>query len=89
LLFHWQSQNSSRPEIGRGLSYIKQFENNKHILLFVREKPINEFKNRMGFVFVGSAKFVNSEGEKPMNITWELAEPMPHYLWKDSAKMST
>jgi hypothetical protein len=40
-------------------------------------------------VFVGKAKFIDSEGEKPMNITWELAEPMPHYLWKDSAKMST
>lgn len=88
LLFHWQSQNSSKPELGRGLSYIQQIENNKQILLFVREKAKNEYKNTMGYVFVGKAKFVNSEGEKPMNITWELNEPMPHYLWKDSAKMS-
>jgi hypothetical protein len=29
LLFHWQSQNSSKPELGRGLSYIQQIENNK------------------------------------------------------------
>jgi superfamily II DNA or RNA helicase len=88
LLFHWQSQNSSKPELGRGLSYIQQIENNKQILLFVRENAKNEYKNTMGYVFVGKAKFVNSEGEKPMNITWELNEPMPHYLWKDSAKMS-
>ena len=88
LLFHWQSQNSARPHIGKGLSYIKQNVNNKNILLFVREKSKNEFKNTMGYVFVGKAKFVDSEGEKPMNITWELNEPLPHYLWKESAKMS-
>jgi hypothetical protein len=23
-----------------------------------------------------------------MNIKWELSEPMPNYLWKESAKMS-
>lgn len=89
ILFHWQSQNSSKPELGRGLSYVQQNKNNKQILLFIREKSKNEFNNTFGYVFVGNARFINSDGEKPMNITWELAEPMPHYLWKDSAKMST
>lgn len=27
-------------------------------------------------------------GAKPMNITWRLDEPIPPYLWKDSAKMA-
>jgi hypothetical protein len=27
-------------------------------------------------------------GSKPMSIKWELNEPVPHYLWKASAKMA-
>jgi hypothetical protein len=87
-LFHWQTQNSARPDQGRGLSYIKQEELGKIILLFVRERNEDEFKNTMSYVFLGEAKFIDYYGSKPMNITWELFEPMPHYLWKDSAKMA-
>lgn len=87
-LFHWQSQNSSRPDSGKGLSYIKHLENDKKILLFVREKATDENGNTMGYVFIGEGNFKETEGSKPMNIKWELNEPMPNYLWKESAKMS-
>ena len=87
-LFHWQSQNSSRPDVGKGLSYIKHKENNKKVLLFVREKANDENGNTMGYVFIGEAQFIESDGAKPMNIKWELNEPMPNYLWKASAKLS-
>ena len=87
-LFHWQSQNSSRPDIGKGLSYINHKENSKKILLFIREKANDEKGNTMGYVFIGEGNFKENEGEKPMNIKWELNEPMPNYLWKESAKMS-
>lgn len=87
-LFHWQSQNSSRPDIGRGLSYIEHQEKDKKILLFIREKANDEKGNTMGYVFIGEGSFKENEGEKPMNIKWELSEPMPNYLWKESAKMS-
>lgn len=87
-LFHWQSQNSARPDIGKGLSYIRHQENDKKILLFIREKAKDENGNTMGYVFIGEANFKENEGEKPMNIKWELNEPIPNYLWKESAKMS-
>ncbi|KAB1156963.1 DEAD/DEAH box helicase [Flavobacterium luteum] len=87
-LFHWQSQNSSRPDIGKGLSYIQHQENKKKILLFVREKANDEKGNTMGYVFIGEGNFKENEGEKPMNIKWELNEPIPNYLWVASAKMS-
>ena len=88
ILFHWQSQNASRPDIGKGLSYIQHKENNKKILLFVREKSNDEFGNTMGYVFIGEGNLQDYYGSKPMSINWELNEPMPHYLWKDSAKMA-
>ena len=87
-LFHWQSHNAYGPETTKGLSYIHHKKENKTILLFVREKSNDENGNTMGYVFIGEAKFIESEGSKPMSIKWELHEPIPNYLWKESAKMS-
>jgi superfamily II DNA or RNA helicase len=87
-LFHWQSQNQTRKDSGKGLTYINHLKLGKRILLFVREKANNQFGNTMGYVFIGEANFIENEGSKPMSIKWELNEPMPMYLWKDSAKMS-
>jgi len=87
-LFHWQSQNASFPEKGKGLSYINHQNLDKKILLFVRERNEDEFKNTMSYVFLGDANFTEYYGSKPMSITWKLAEPMPPYLWKDTAKMA-
>ncbi|WP_345027894.1 DUF3427 domain-containing protein [Ravibacter arvi] len=87
-LFHWQSQNAVRPESGKGKSYIHHEREGKRILLFVRERSEDEFGNAMGMVFLGEARLVKYYGSKPMSITWELVEPIPHYLWKESAKMA-
>lgn len=87
-LFHWQSQNQTRKDSGKGLTYINHQKLGKRILLFIREKANNQFGNTMGYVFIGEANFIENEGSKPMSIKWELNEPMPMYLWKDSAKMS-
>jgi superfamily II DNA or RNA helicase len=76
-LFHWQSQNSAGPETTKGLSYIKHEEEEKRILLFVREKNKDEFGNTMGYVFVGEGQLREHYGTKPMNIKWELNEPLP------------
>jgi superfamily II DNA or RNA helicase len=86
-LFHWQSQNSAGPETKKGKSYINHQKNNKKILLFVREKHTDEFGQRHGFVFVGEGKLIEYSGAKPMNIKWELCEPLPNYLWKEAAKL--
>ncbi|WP_203295320.1 DUF3427 domain-containing protein [Luteirhabdus pelagi] len=87
-LFHWQSQNSASPETAKGLSYINQDKNDKIVLLFVREKAKDEFGNTMGYVFIGKAFIQDYSGAKPMNINWKLEEPMPNYLWKESAKLA-
>ena len=87
-LFHWQSHNAYGPETAKGQSYINHLETDKKILLFVREKAKDENGNTMGYVFIGDASFRTTEGSKPMSVKWELSEPIPHYLWKESAKMS-
>ena len=87
-LFHWQTQNSARPNSGRGLSYINQKESNKTFLLFVREQAKDENGRTMGFVNFGPVDFVKYEGSQPMNITWKLKHPMPAYLWHETAKLA-
>ncbi|GGE25466.1 DUF3427 domain-containing protein [Psychroflexus planctonicus] len=86
-LFHWQSQNSAGPETPKGISYIKHKEEEKRILLFVREKNKDEYGKTIGYVFIGEGQLREYYGAKPMNVKWELNEPLPHYLWKDAAKL--
>jgi superfamily II DNA or RNA helicase len=86
-LFHWQSQNQTSATSEKGRSYIEQIKLGKNILLFVRESKQDANKFTQGYVFLGPANFVEYEGSKPMSIKWELREPIPNYIWKESAKM--
>jgi superfamily II DNA or RNA helicase len=86
--FRWQTQNSSRSDRGKGLSYIHHQKNGKRILLFVREENENQYGNKLGYVFIGEGNLIDHFGSKPMNINWELNEPIPAYLYHASAKLS-
>lgn len=86
-LFHWQSQNQTRDDRGKGLSYIHHQKQGKRMMLFVREKAKDEFGNTMGYVFIGEVDYVSHTGSKPMSITWSLRTPMPNYLWGEAAKL--
>jgi superfamily II DNA or RNA helicase len=87
-LFHWQSQNATTPESNKGLSYINHRKQDKKILLFVREQNDDEFGFTMPYVFLGEVGYIKSSGSKPMNIEWQLHEPMPAYIWKESGKLA-
>lgn len=87
-LFHWQSQNSSRPDRGRGLSYVQHKKLGKRIILFVREQSKDEDGRTMGFVNFGEVDFVSSTGAKPMNLVWRLKTPMPAFMWQAAAKLA-
>ena len=87
-IFHWQTPNSSLPEKGRGLSYINHKNNDKTILLFIREKNTDEYGNIMGYVFLGIANYIDHYGSKPMSINWDLEEAIPPFMWKDTVKMA-
>jgi len=87
-MFHWQSQNSARPDKGRGLEYIQHQKMGKRLFLFVREQSKDEFGRTMGFVNYGEADYVSHTGSQPMSITWQLKEPMPHFMWQQAAKLA-
>src|SRR5690554_6160652 len=87
-LFHWQSQTSARPDRGKRLSYIQHKQLNKRLFLFVREHSKDEHGTTMGFVNFGEVEYLSHQGSQPMSITWQLYTPMPHYIWKQAAKLS-
>ena len=87
-LFHWQSQNSARPDRGRGLDYIRHKATGKRLFLFVREQTKDEYGRTIGFVNYGEVEYVSHTGSQPMNINWQLTTPMPSFMWQQAAKLA-
>jgi hypothetical protein len=87
-LFHWQSQNSARPDRGKGKEYIEHRSLAKRLFLFVREQTKDEYGRTMGFVNFGEVDYVSHTGSQPMSITWRLKNPMPSFMWQDAAKLA-
>lgn len=87
-LFHWQTQNSARPDRGRGLEYITHRDTGKRLFLFVREQSKDEYGRTMGFVNFGEVEYVSYKGSQPMSITWRLVESMPAFMWRQAAKLA-
>ena len=87
-LFHWQSQNSTKPDSFRGQSYINHQKNDKNIILFVRESNYSNDKKTMTYICLGKCFYKSHYGSQPMSITWELEKEIPAFLWKNIAKMA-
>jgi len=87
-LFHWQSQNSTKPESPKGESYINQQKLDKNIILFVRESNHDKYKNVMTYICLGKVFYKEHYGSQPMSITWKLEDEIPSFLWSSIAKMA-
>jgi hypothetical protein len=72
-LFHWESQSRTAVASRTGQRYVT---GSSTVLLFVRAEKKNEF-GTAPYLFLGPAKYVRHEGERPIAITWRLAVPMP------------
>jgi len=71
--FHWESQNATSPTSPVGQRYIS---NRGTVLLFVREAARQDGRTAPYFC-TGPARYVSHSGEKPMQIVWELEQPVP------------
>jgi superfamily II DNA or RNA helicase/HKD family nuclease len=72
-LFHWESQSTTSVASKTGQRYVN---GTSHVLLFVREEQRDEF-GTAPYLFLGQAHYVDHKGEKPIALTWRLAQPMP------------
>ncbi len=78
--FHWESQNTDSHK-GKGARFVKQKENGKKFLLFVRENKKDGFGNTCPFICFGLIDYISSKGDKPMKINWQMHHPiLPGFL---------
>ncbi len=76
-LFHWESQNSTRPDSTVGKRYIEHVSQDSTVLLFVREAKRDDGLTSPYFC-CGPVEYVRHESARPMRITWRLQAPLPH-----------
>jgi superfamily II DNA or RNA helicase/HKD family nuclease len=79
-MFHWQSPNAEAHN-GKGARYVNQRENGKRFLLFVREEKTDGYGNTAAFYCFGFVDYIRSYGDRPMNIEWQLQQPvLPQFI---------
>ncbi len=79
-VFHWQSQNSTRADSYTGRLYTEQKNNGWKFLLFMRDTKTNQYGFTNPYYCLGFIDFIDSTGECPMSINWQLQEPIPAML---------
>ena len=75
--FHWQSQNSARPDTRAGRRYLESPDNGWSFQLFVRQRKGDPYQA------CGPVSVERAEGEKPMSIEWRLKVPLPIRLYQE------
>lgn len=85
LQFHWQSMNKTQERSEDGQRIINQRQNGWKYVLFVRDSKTDEFGNTNGYYCLGMMDFHSSHGECPMNVVWNMHEPIPGFIL-ESAK---
>jgi hypothetical protein len=72
--FHWQSQSGTTVASDDGQRYLL---GGSDVVLFTRTSAKDDRNMTMQYTCLGTAKYVSHSGEKPIDITWRLARPMP------------
>lgn len=79
-LIHWESQSTTRAASETGRRYQNHLAQGSTVLLFTRHRTSDR-----AFYFLGPARYVRHESERPMAITWELQFPLPGDLFAEFA----
>lgn len=78
--FHWQSMNSVRIGSEEGNRITQQKENGWKFILFVRDAKKDEYGNTNAYYCLGLIDFHESHGERPMNVVWDMQQPIPGFI---------
>ncbi|UTA46864.1 DUF3427 domain-containing protein [Simiduia sp. 21SJ11W-1] len=75
-LIHWETQSSITAISPTGKRYCNHVNEGSSIMLFARENT-----EERAFWFLGPARYVSHESERPMGITWKLDFLLPGDLY--------
>jgi hypothetical protein len=76
-LFHWESQATTAAASAVGQRYINHEAMGTNVVLFVRSSRTDLTGRTRPYFCAGRARFVEHRSERPMQITWELHDPLP------------
>jgi superfamily II DNA or RNA helicase len=79
-LIHWESQSGTSSSSPTGQRYQNHLEQGVEVMLFARQNS-----SERAFWFLGPARYVSHESERPMQITWKLDVPLPGDLYSQFA----
>jgi superfamily II DNA or RNA helicase/HKD family nuclease len=82
--FHWETQAAASVSRPSGQRYVDSPANGWRFFLFVREEPDAPDE----YAFLGEARLVSAEGDRPIGITWELVNAMPARLFERFATLA-
>ncbi len=82
-LLHWESQSTTSRTSPTGERYLHHVDRGSTVLVFARVS-----NQSRAFYCLGSATFVSAEGDRPISITWRLAEALPADLHADFAAVA-
>ncbi|GGI08727.1 DUF3427 domain-containing protein [Egicoccus halophilus] len=75
--FHWETPNNTRVDSPVGRRLLGQRRNGLRVLLAVRTARQDAWGATQPYTLLGPAEFVDAAGERPIAITWCLANPIP------------
>ncbi len=76
-LFHWESQAKDTVGSERGQNYIDHQARDRTVALFVRTAKQDASGRTLPYFCAGTASYVDHQGERPIQITWQLHHPLP------------
>ncbi len=76
-VFHWESQNLTRAASATGRRYQEQRPLHRQPLLFLRTAKKGQGGMTEPYFLAGPLQYMSHRGERPMAITWRLAQPLP------------
>lgn len=81
--FHWESQSTCHAATATGRRYTRITRGAPdRALLFVRARRKDDRGETEPYTLLGPCFYEGHRGERPMQITWELARPMPPGLYQ-------
>ncbi len=84
-LMHWESQSNTAQGSETGKNLMQHVDRGYTILLFARDRKKNNGW-AVPFSFLGPARIVSYESERPIQVVWRLKYPMPVQIFEDNRR---
>ncbi len=87
-LFHWESQSTTSVSSPTGQRYLSHAAGDSEVFLFTRNHRLDEL-GTSSYTFLGLATYVSHTGDRPIAITWRLANPMPTDIFTNATVVAS